>query len=68
MKDFERDKLRADILKQCENELKEIKNIRDENIRNSSMENLFNSYAKALATIGVSSWKSLIDIDDLSNL
>lgn len=67
MKDFEKDKLRADILKQCELELRELKKIEEEIERNAALEALYNKYQKMLLTIGLNSWQSLLDIENLTN-
>lgn len=61
MNDFEKDKLKAELLKQCDKELKKVKLIEDENERNQALITLHDKYQKSLLTLGVSSWKSLID-------
>lgn len=65
MDELSKDKLRAQLLKQCDEEMKEAKKISDIELRNKTLESLHNKYQKTLLKIGISSWTSLIDIDEI---
>lgn len=66
MDDFEKDKLKAKLHKQCYEEVKLAKLINNQEERELIMETILNKYEVMFSKIGVSSWKSLIEIKNIS--
>lgn len=63
MDDFEKAKLKAGLLKECDNELKEAQLIVNEIERERVKKDIFTKYQLALLKLGESSWVSLLDLE-----
>jgi hypothetical protein len=61
MDDFEKAKLKAGLLKECDRELNEARLIINKQEREKVENEIHDRYQFALQKLGISSWKSLID-------